>query len=199
MKTKLIPLLLIPALLLGGCSGGETDAEESPEVSGTILASGDCFTVEEERSDGVTKYTYTVTDRDGNVLESAACSAQPKVAVINDGLLGIRFYNDNGSFCRYYDIENGRVGGSYFNAFWDDGELVAYHDYSGGHRFIVRDIFDDDGYYYELEVDSLAVSLTVTECEQDEEDGSLAVKYVESEGGTEASITLPTRQIEEEN
>lgn len=191
MKKKITALMLLALMLLAGC--GEDKPEETPAPSEAVLSHGDCFTVTEEHSSGVTKYSYEITDKSGKELESAICAKQPRVAVINDDLLGVRFYVNDKTFCRYYDLKNSRVSDSFFNAFWDDGKLVAYHDYDNGHRMTVRDMFDDNGYFYECDLNIQALSITVTACEQDEGSGDLTVKYTYGDSGTEYSVKLPTK------
>lgn len=194
MKKRAISLMLLMLMLLTAC--GEETPTETPAPTATVLSKGDCFTVSEEYTDNVAKYCYTITDKSGNVLESALCSEQPRVAVINDNLLGVRFYVNDKTFCRYYDLKNSRVSKSFFNAFWDDGTLVAYHDYNNGHRMMVSDIFDEDGYSYELDLDIQALSITVTTCQQDEQTGDLTVGYTYGDSETEYTVTLPTRASE---
>ena len=132
MKKRIAAIMLLMLTLLAGC--GENTPAETPTPSAAILSQGDCFVVAEDNSSGITKYSYTIKDKSGAELESAICANQPRVAVINDDLLGVRFYVNDKTFCRYYDLKNGRVSDSFFNAFWDNGKLVAYHDYDNGHR-----------------------------------------------------------------
>ncbi len=192
MKKMLITALLCCAVLLGGCDGNDAATEPEPEESGTVLSAGDCFKVTEDHSSGVIKFSYSVSSKDGELLESALCSEQPKVAIISPDLIAIRFTNDDSVFCRYYDVEKGLVSKSFFNAFWDNGELVAYNSYSNGHKLIVENIFSDDGYYYETVIDSMAWNLKVTACEYDEETGELHVSYVYGGEDTEGTAVLPT-------
>ncbi len=192
MKKRILAALLLSLALLAGCSADEPASTPAP--SETIVSSGECFKITQERSNGITKYVYTVTDKDGKELESAMCARQPRVAVISDDLIGIRFYTDDKSFCRYYDVTKGLVSESFFNAFWDNGTLVAYNDYSGGHRMVVCDIFDTDGYRFEKEIDCSALTITVTECTLDESTGELTVKYVYGESsGYSGTVKLQTK------
>ncbi len=194
MKKRLTALMLLMLMLmlmlLAAC--GEDTPAETPAPSAVVLSKGDNYVITEEHSSGVTKYCYTITDNDGNEIESAICSTQPHAALINDKLLGVRFYVNDKTFCRYYDLENSRASESFFNAFWDDGKLVAYHDYNNGHRMMVRDIFDENGYYYELALDIQSLSISVISCEQDEETGELTVTYSYGDNSTEYTATLPT-------
>lgn len=196
MKKRIAAIMLLMLMLLAGC--GEDTPAETPAPSAAILSQGDCFVVAEDNSSGITKYSYTIKDKSGAELESAICANQPRVAVINDDLLGVRFYVNDKTFCRYYDLKNSRVSESFFNAFWDNGKLVAYHDYDNGHRMMVRDMFNANGYYYEKELDVQALSITVTACEQNEETGELNVTYTYGDTGTEHEITLPTKPAETE-
>lgn len=188
-KSLIVSLLLCMLVLLCACSNDETP---DPGPSETIISTGDCYEVTENHSSGVTKYHYTISTLDGEELESALCAKKPKVAVLSDTLLGVRFYVDDKSFCRYYDVEKGLVSKSFFNAFWDDGELVAYHDYDNGHRMMVSDMFDDD-YYYELALEIHSLTITVTSCEQNEETGVLTVNYSYSDDNMQGTVELPTR------
>lgn len=196
MKKRILAAMLLMLMLLSAC--GEDTPVETPEPTGTVLAQDDNFVVTEDHSSGVTKYSYTIKDKAGNELESAICAKKPLVAEINDDLLGVRFYVNDKTFCRYYDLKNSRISESFFNAFWDNGKLVAYHDYDNGHRMMVRDMFDENGYYYEQDIDVQALSITVTACEQDEEMGELHVTYTYGDTGTEYEITLPTKPTEPE-
>ena len=63
---------------------------------------------------------------------------------------------------------------------------------------MVRDMFDENGYYYEQDIDVQALSITVTACEQDKETGELHVTYTYGDTGTEYEITLPTKPTEPE-
>lgn len=193
MKKRMIAALILSLALLSGCAATD-DPAPTPAPTETVISSGKCFKITQDRTDGVTKYDYTVTDESGNVLESAICARQPRVAVINDDLIGIRFYTDDRSFCRYYDVKNGLVSESYFNAFWDNGRLVAYNDYAGGHRMVVCGIFDTEGYRFVQEIDCSAPAITVTECVENEETGELTVKYVYgNDSSSSGTVKLQTK------
>ena len=191
MKKTFFAAFLLCALLLTGCGGDEAENDTKPEATEVVLSAGDCFKVSEERSDGVTRYSYSVTAKNGETLESALCAEQPQVAVINPDLLGIRFTSDDRVFCRYYDLKNGFVSESFFNAFWDNGKLVAYYNYDNGHRMVVRSIFDH-GSYYQTEIDCPSLELTVTSCELNEQTGELTVSYVYGANNTKGTVKLPT-------
>lgn len=192
MKKRIIAALILSLTLLAGCTADEP--APTPAPSETIVSSGENFKITQERSNGVTKYVYTVTSKDGKELESAMCAHQPRVAVINDDLIGIRFYTDDRSFCRYYDVTKGLVSESFFNAFWDNGTLVAYNDYANGHRMVVCDIFNADGYRFEKEIDCSALTITVTECVQDESTGELTAKYVYGDNASSSgTVKLETK------
>lgn len=95
--------MLLMLMLLAGC--GEDTPTETPAPSAAILSQGDCFVVAEDHSSSVVKYSYTINDKSGAEIESAICAKQPRVAVINDDLLGVRFYVNDKTFCRYYDLK----------------------------------------------------------------------------------------------
>lgn len=196
MKKTFLIALALTLIILVGC-GGTENTEPTPAPSEAILSSGENFKITQEHADGVTKYIYTVTDNDGNVLESASCSHQPRAAIVAEGLVGIRFYTDDESFCRYYDVESGKVSKSFFNAFWDNGELVAREEYDLGsleHRIIVQNIFDADGYYTEQTVDCPALELTVTACEESEDESEIIVEYIYGENDTGGEVRVPIKQ-----
>ena len=192
MKKTIFAAFLLCALLLTGCGGNETVSDTKPEATEVVLSAGDCFKVSEEHSNGVTRYSYSVTAKNGETLESALCTEQPQVAIINPDLLGIRFTSDEHFFCRYYDLKNGFVSESFFNAFWDNGKLVAYYNYDNGHRMVVRSIFDHGSYYYQTEIDCPSLELTVTSCELNEQTGELTVSYVYGAYNTKGTVKLPT-------
>ena len=188
MKKFCSVFLIILLVFLCACTAKPVqEAEETPEVTENIVVEGEGFKIVYISEDGGARYKYTVTAHDGTEIESAFCSNKPKVAVINDDLIGVRFFNDNKSFCRYFDLKNGLASRSYFNPFWDNGKLVAYNDFRNSGKLIVCDIFDEDGYVYEAEIDSEAMQLTVMECTLSDDETELTVRYEFGDGSGNAT------------
>lgn len=184
-------MLAISVLFLVGCSGSDGDVKKPKETAVTVTT-GDCFEISKLKGeDGNEKFSYAVKTHDGTVIESAVCANEPKVKPLNDDLLGVRFYTATDSFVRYYDIKGGRVSASYFGAFWDNGELLAYNDFEASGKLIVRDIFDDNGYRYEKEITSDAMELIVTSAEPTDDGETLVVKFKLGDHGAEKNVRLP--------
>ena len=184
-------MLAISVLFLVGCNDSDGDVKK-PKETAVSVTSGDCFEINKLKGeDGNEKFSYTVKTHDGTVIESAVCANEPKVKPLNDDLLGVRFYTATDSFVRYYDIKGGRVSASYFGAFWDNGELLAYNDFEASGKLIVRDIFDDNGYRYEKEITSDAMELIVTSAEPTDDNETLVVKFKLGEHGAEKNVRLP--------
>lgn len=180
MKKFAIAIMLLAALLLSAC-GGKSGEVQIPnviryETDEKLIDSGTNYMVTEVRSKNVTKYSYTVTDPDGNIIESALCAEKPEVSC-KDDLVGIRFSDDGHYFCRYYNIQTKEVSKSFKNAFWDNGKQVAYYSYSNGHIFVVQDIFGD-GYYTEVPVESSSWQISVSSAAAN--GNTLSVDYYES-------------------
>lgn len=191
MKKAAAILLAISVLFLVGCGSGDGDVKK-PKETAVSVTSGDCFEINKLKGeDGNEKFSYTVKTHDGTVIESAVCANEPKVKPLNDNLLGVRFYTATDSFVRYYDIKGGRVSASYFGAFWDNGELLAYNDFEKSGKLIVRDIFDDNGYRYEKEITSDAMELIVTSAEPTDDGETLVVKFKLGDHGAEKNVRLP--------
>lgn len=184
-------MLAISVLFLVGCSDSDGDVKK-PKETAVSVTTGDCFEINKLKGeDGNEKFSYTVKTHDGTVIESAVCANEPKVKPLNDDLLGVRFYTATDSFVRYYDIKGGRVSVSYFGAFWDNGELLAYNDFEASGKLIVRDIFDDSGYRYEKEITSDAMELIVTSAEPTDDGETLVVKFKLGDHGAEKNVRLP--------
>lgn len=204
MKKRLCVLLLL-LTLLSACGGGETPTPTetpSPEptpapteeaVTEEILSKGTGFLVTVSHGNGSTKYNYTITANDGSVIESASCPMQPKVAPIGKNLLGMRFYSDKGSWCRYYDIEKGLASRSFYGAFWDNGELVAYNDFEVNGCLMVESIFDENGYSYRCDIDSIAMELTIIAAVPSDDSSVLTVEYYLGKSGDRLTVELPLR------
>lgn len=191
MKKAAAILLAISVLFLVGCGSGDGDVKK-PKETAVSVTTGDCFEINKLKGeDGNEKFSYTVKTHDGTVIESAVCANEPKVKPLNDDLLGVRFYTATDSFVRYYDIKGGRVSASYFGAFWDNGELLAYNDFEASGKLIVRDIFDDNGYRYEKEITSDAMELIVTSAEPTDDGETLVVKFKLGDHGAEKNVRLP--------
>lgn len=192
-------MLAISVLFLVGCNDSDGDVKK-PKETAVSVTSGDCFEINKLKGeDGNEKFSYTVKTHDGTVIESAVCANEPKVKPLNDDLLGVRFYTATDSFVRYYDIKGGRVSASYFGAFWDNGELLAYNDFEASGRLIVRDIFDDSGYRYEKEITSDAMELIVTSAEPTDDNETLVVKFKLGEHGAEKNVRLPLIEKSSDN
>lgn len=199
MKKAAAILLAISVLFLVGCNDSDGDVKK-PKETAVSVTSGDCFEINKLKGeDGNEKFSYTVKTHDGTVIESAVCANEPKVKPLNDDLLGVRFYTATDSFVRYYDIKGGRVSASYFGAFWDNGELLAYNDFEASGRLIVRDIFDDSGYRYEKEITSDAMELIVTSAEPTDDNETLVVKFKLGEHGAEKNVRLPLIEKSSDN
>lgn len=184
-------MLAFSVLFLVGCNDSDGDVKK-PKETAVSVTTGDCFEINKLKGeDGNEKFSYTVKTHDGTVIESAVCANEPKVKPLNDDLLGVRFYTATDSFVRYYDIKGGRVSASYFGAFWDNGELLAYNDFEASGKLIVRDIFDDNGYRYEKEITSDAMELIVTSAEPTDDGETLVVKFKLGDHGSEKNVRLP--------
>ncbi len=195
MKKAICFALALCSCLLVGCN--KDDAEDAKQVETVVLAKSACYEISMLNDDDGTKYSYTVLTQDGETLESALCAKKPEVKPLNDDLIGIRFYTSSSTFCRYYDVKNGRVSDSYFGAFWDNGTLLAYNDYESSSKLVVRDIFDADGYYAEYEIDSDAMELIVKSAEENEDSTELCVTYTLGESGWEQTARIPLVENEE--
>ena len=203
MKRFPAVLLALSCLFLVACGGEEPAETPAPSAEPTaaqtestgkdreIISKGDCFEVSLDRSGEIVRYDYVVKTTDGKVIESASCPQQPRVAPLSKTLLGFRFYNEDKTWCRYYDTEKGLASPSYFGAFWDNGKLVAYNDYEKNQKLVVRDIFDDSGYKYELPIDGAAMELIVVAAVPDEAGTSLTVEYLLGESSSRLTAQLP--------
>lgn len=189
MKKAAIFLLALMTLFLAAC--GDTGEEKKPENTPVVLSKGEGFEIAMLRDGNGEKYSYTVKTHDGTVIESAVCAQQPQVKPLNEDLLGIRFYTDNDSFVRYYDLKSGKASVSYFGAFWDNGRLLAYNDFERSGKLVVCDIFDDGGYRYEKEIESDAMELIVTEATLSDDESTLIVKFKMGENGSVKNVKLP--------
>lgn len=199
MKKAAAILLAFSVLFLVGCNDSDGDVKK-PKETAVSVTSGDCFEINKLKGeDGNEKFSYTVKTHDGTVIESAVCANEPKVKPLNDDLLGVRFYTATDSFVRYYDIKGGRVSASYFGAFWDNGELLAYNDFEASGKLIVRDIFDDSGYRYEKEITSDAMELIVTSAEPTDDGETLVVKFKLGDHGAEKNVRLPLIEKSSDN
>ena len=176
MKKLIAPLLLCVLLLCACTQGAEPPVQTKDVENSRTLVSTDTFTVEALVDGENVKYRYTVSQ-------------------VSEALAGIRFTDDGHSWARYYDLKNGKASESFMNAFWSDGELVAYNAYDNGHIMVVRSIFDESGYHFETPVESDSWQIFVTAAELSEDGTSLSVEFVDGDGtkpdAKVKTITLP--------
>ncbi|MDO4816135.1 MAG: hypothetical protein Q4A83_05975 [Bacillota bacterium] len=181
---KFAAIICMAAAVLALCACNDTtpvEGQENSKTEGTVVVESSNFTVTKlTGEDGIVKYSYEVKSRDGEIMEHALCAEQPRIAQINDDLVGIRFTANDHTFSRYYDIKNGVVSDSVKNAFWDNGELVASNDYDNGHYFLVQNIFGGEVSRTEIQCSSWQITVLATEINKD---GTvLSVSYVQGDG-----------------
>lgn len=186
MKKAVISVCILAALFfLAACTDNTpVQSVENNKTSEKVVTEGSNFTVTEiKNKDGIIKYSYEVTDSKGEIIEQALCAELPRVAQVNEKLIGIRFTTENHFFVRYYDVERGLISPSFKNAFWGNDTLVARHDYDNGHYFVVQNIFDKNEYCVKTEVDCDSWQMTVVSAEENADGTALLVKYVPGDGG----------------
>lgn len=185
MKKYLLILLAAMCLFCLCACGDEAPEESETPRNGAeefVIADEKYYSITELRTDGDSKYSYCVKDADGKVIESATCAEKPGAAMCSDTVVGMRFEGNNRYFCRYFDIETGRVSDSIFNAFWDNGTVVACTGYDEGHCIIVRDIFDETKPQTKTLINSDALAVTICSAELNEDGTVLTVVYVLGSG-----------------
>lgn len=202
MKRVVLPLLIC-LMLLCGCSKEPPAKTTNPtDETVKVIASGECFTVEEIVKDCITKYSYSITDINGKVIETAFCAEKPRVSQVDKNLVGMRFTDNNHMWTRYFDTASGRVSESFMSAFWSDGTLVAYASYDNGVIMVVRDIFDDEGFRSSTPAESTLWNVHVIAAEVSEDGTGLVVEYVDGDGTNPdaeiRTVTLPLCEIPEE-
>lgn len=183
-------MCLLAVFSLCAC-GNVPPAPQETDGAAEVVSKGTGFEVSQRRTDTGTKYYYTVTAADGSVIEHASCAEQPKVAPMKNGLLGIRFYTETDSWCRYYDLNKGLSSESFFRAFWDNGRLVAYNDFEQSGKLIVREIFSADGYRCEIPIEASEMELTVSAAVPSDDGSVLTVEYVLGRSGNRRTVDIP--------
>ena len=194
-RLRLAAVLLLLLLCLTACGSEPTPTPEPTATAKTgdeIISKGVGFVITLGRSsDGTPRYDYTVTATDGSVIESASCAMQPKVAPLGKELLGFRFYTEEKTWCRYYDLAKGVASPSYFGAFWDNGRLVAHNDHDKSGALVVCDIFDPAGFRYEAPLPEGATEVTVIAAVPSEDGSVLNVEYLTDLSDGRVTVTLP--------
>ena len=181
-KTLAIIFITTVMLILCACGMGVEPLEPDEAPVEVVVAEGDCFAVYSiTGEDCIEKYSYEVRTQDGEVMERVMCLEKPRFAEINKDLVGLRFSANDHIFSRYFDVKNGVISESFKNAFWDNGVLVARHDYANGHYFVVESIFGDD-YEYTVKVESLSWLITVLGVETVNDGAAIEVTFVHGDG-----------------
>lgn len=193
MKKRLIALALAALMTLALCACGNDEDDrprkESDEKS-ELLISGDNYEIYTVTDADGTKYEFTVSANDGSVLQTALCAEAPRAAMSADTVLGMRFTNGNKSFCRFFELEEKLCSEAYFNAFWDNGELVGIHTTVNGEQHIrLIDIFSGDIVYEKgLELDSM--ELLISSAELSEDGSELTIVYAGGENTDEYTLVI---------
>ena len=96
-------------------------------------------------------YRYVVYDTAGNIaLSIEPLTIMPQITVVENRLVRIATQAGTGvatNAVQYYDLERNMISQVYHSVFSECGNLVAWATHE---KVIVRDIFDDNGFYQEL-------------------------------------------------
>lgn len=197
MTKKLIALLLAAVMALALCACGEDEKpprKENDEES-EVLASGDNFEVLSVTNANGTKYEFTVTANDGSVMQHALCPEAPRVAQSAENVLGIRFTNGEKIFVRFFQLEEKLCSAAYFDAFWDNGELLGRHCSKNGEQYIqLVDIFEGD-VVYEKALGLESLTLVISAAELSEDESELSVTYAGGESSREYTLKIDLSKI----
>lgn len=98
-------------------------------------------------------YRYIIYDTAGNIaLSCDSLTIMPQITVIENRLVRIATQAGTGiatNSVQYYDLERNMISQVYQSVFSECGNLVAWANHE---KVIVRDIFDDNGFYQELAI-----------------------------------------------
>lgn len=141
------------AVCLFGCMEtdapeGETTASVATEVTTTAPVESEIALEEEqlfEKKESNGLYTYKLYGRGGNIVkEVTGCTEEPYISVVDDKFIkvtvGIETY--------YYDMQNRFFTETFENIFDENGNLIVL---AGDGVLVVRDMYDDEGYYTEID------------------------------------------------
>lgn len=191
MTKRSIALLLAAMLMLTLCACGDEEKprKESDEKSTLLISEANYEVYSITDAEGV-KYEFTVTANDGSVLQNALCSEAPRAARSAADVLGMRFTKGESSFCRFFELEEKLCSDAYFNAFWDNGELVGVYCAINGEQHIrLVDIFSGDIVYDKgLGLESL--ELLISSAELNEDGSELTVIYAGGENTREYTLRI---------
>lgn len=96
-------------------------------------------------------FSYTIYDKEKNVVRTEEnLTKEPQICMVCDDVISVTEQAGTGiatSSTYYYDVENDRFSSIYQGVFDQCDDLVMYATYD---RVIIRDIFNDNGYYQEI-------------------------------------------------
>ena len=150
-KKILILFMLLFALLLSGCAGKEDVVEETEAYKITrVAASGGTGW----------EYRYCLFDCDHRIVREETNVRCPHISVGDDGLVMVTVQAGTGigtQWGYFYDRNTDTFSKVFYSIFDVCGGRVAHGE---GGKVVVRDIFDDKGYYTELSDFPLGLSAT---------------------------------------
>lgn len=158
--TMLFIMLLTVLLLFTGCTDNADSViapsvqPETDEIVNSNVSDGTEI-IEESTYYKITKnnglYHYDIYDKNNNIVRSEGdLTKEPCILMVEDYLIRITTQAGTGIGTQsgyYYDVESNVFSQIYQSIFDQCDGLVACATHE---KVIIRDIFDDDGYYLEL-------------------------------------------------
>ena len=166
MKRRIIAATLLIFMLAGlfGCvpsnDGKDSTApEKTDEPAGTSLS--DTSEQQKDQSDETQYfvsrkneggYTYILYNIDGSVAEEIDfCEDEPFYELLEGSISKITVGNET----YYYDLESRKFSESFYDVFDENGHIIVM---AAEEKLLVRDAFDADGFYKELDRFTYALS-----------------------------------------
>ena len=154
-RVGLFVLAVVGCVLLGGCTQHSTSDglkkneliySDITEVS--IVAEEPYYLIAEKNG----LYSYKIYDKDKNVVRTKEkLTKQPQIVMVGEHTISVTQQAGTGiatSSTYYYDVESNQFS-NVFQAVFDQREgLVVYA--ADHNRIVIRDIFEENGYYQEI-------------------------------------------------
>ncbi|MBQ2730092.1 MAG: hypothetical protein IJF69_04900 [Clostridia bacterium] len=98
-------------------------------------------------------YTYTIYDRNGDVIFKDSNWREPEISMVSDDIVELCIQTGTGlstNWAIFFDVETGEQSETYHHVFGAEGDYVIFGDYDSEtdeRSIVVQNVFDSSRYY----------------------------------------------------
>lgn len=183
MKKSVLLLIVFSFFMLGGCFAQKGTSNTIEKAQYYSIFKGD----------NPTEVTYEIYGSDGKTVFSETTDRPLSITIIDENTVDISKGEGTGlTLHKYYSVTQDKFSQEFSYVICSSNDLIAYIDISEesplkNRKVVVQNIFNEEGFYKEFQLDFSHVDTPVVNGEFNEDCSELNITYLS--GGTQTQIT----------